>query len=325
MRSSLDTNPPNADRHITAGGSDWLWAVFAIMALSTLGMIFWSFSRPRGTRFFHNVAIAILTTATIAYYSMASDLGATPVVTEFRRGSSVTRQIFFVRYIQWFITFPLLLIMLLYSTGVALSDILLVAFFAWVAVVMGLVGALTSTVYKWGFFVMGVAALVYILYVLSHLLFHGPRTAFNAGAGIRSGYIRGAAFVAFITMLYPICWGVSEGGNVISPTKEMIFYGILDLLLGPVFLYYFVWGLRKVDYGLFGFNSGRHTDGPYGSGSGYSGAGHSGLGNNHRMDGDGTGVTHTGGGLGSHNTHTATGGVPAGTTGTTGKVERSVV
>lgn len=233
--------------------------------------------------------------------------------------------------------------MLLYSTGVALSDILLVAFFAWVVVVMGLVGALTSTVYKWGFFVMGVAALCYILYVLSctfptlpsvtylfildrsHLLFHGPRTAFNAGAGIRSGYIRGAAFVAFITMLYPICWGVSEGGNVISPTKEMIFYGILDLLLGPVFLYYFVWGLRKVDYGLFGFNSGRHTDGPYGSGSGYSGAGHSGLGNNHRMDGDGTGVAHTGGGLGGHNTHTATGGVPAGTTGTTGKVERSVV
>lgn len=42
--SSLDQNPPNADRHITAGGSDWLWAVFAIMALADLGMIFWSFT-----------------------------------------------------------------------------------------------------------------------------------------------------------------------------------------------------------------------------------------------------------------------------------------
>lgn len=42
--SSLDQNPPNAQRHITAGGSDWLWAVFAIMALSDLGMIAWSFT-----------------------------------------------------------------------------------------------------------------------------------------------------------------------------------------------------------------------------------------------------------------------------------------
>lgn len=39
---SLNKNPPNADRHITVGGTDWLWAVFAVMAVSTLGMIIWS-------------------------------------------------------------------------------------------------------------------------------------------------------------------------------------------------------------------------------------------------------------------------------------------
>ncbi len=42
--SSIDTNPPNANRHITAGGSDWLWAVFAVMLLSDLIMISWAFS-----------------------------------------------------------------------------------------------------------------------------------------------------------------------------------------------------------------------------------------------------------------------------------------
>jgi len=271
MASSIDTNPPNADRHITAGGSDWLWAVFAIMALSTLGMVLWSFTRPRGTRFFHNLAIIILTTSTIAYFSMASDLGATPVRAEFSRGNTVNRQIFFVRYIQWFINFPLLLVMLLYTTGLALTDILTTAFMAWVVVVTGLVGALTPTRYKWGYFVMGIAALFYIW---SMLLFHGRRTTFNAGTGVRSGFTRGAGFVAFITMLYPIAWGCSEGGNVISPTQEMIWYGILDILLGPVFLYYFVWGLRNVDYGLFGLHSGKYTDGPYGTaGAPYGGAG----------------------------------------------------
>jgi len=272
MASSLDQNPPDAGRNITAGGSDWLWAVFAIMILSTLAMAAWSFTRPRGTRFFHNIATIILATATIAYFSMASDLGATPVLTEF--GTRTTRQIWYVRYIQWFINFPLLLILLLSSSGLALSDILTTAFFGWVVVVAGLVGALVPSSYKWGYYVFGLLALFHIW---GSLLGHGPRTTFNAGAGVRTGYIRGAGLIVFITMLYPIAWGVSEGGNQISPTGEMIWYGILDLILGPLFLFYFVFGLRNVDYGAFGFHSGKFSDGPYGAagglGNGATGAG----------------------------------------------------
>lgn len=107
-------------------------------------------------------------------------LSLAPVLAEFSRGNTVTRQIWvrivflrscgslfttslqFVRYIQWFITFPLLLLLVLFATGLSLSDILTTCFFAWVVVVCGLCGALTSTSYKWGFFVLGVAALMYI-------------------------------------------------------------------------------------------------------------------------------------------------------------------
>lgn len=71
----------------------------------------------------------------------------------------------FVRYIQWFITFPLLLLLVLFATGLSLSDILTTCFFAWVVVVCGLCGALTATSYKWGFFVLGVLALFYIWWV----------------------------------------------------------------------------------------------------------------------------------------------------------------
>lgn len=49
------------------------------------------FQRPRGARFFHDVALIILTTSAIAYFSMASNLGATPIETEFR--AIGTRQI----------------------------------------------------------------------------------------------------------------------------------------------------------------------------------------------------------------------------------------
>ena len=49
----------------------------------------------------------------------------------------------------------------------------------------------------------------------------------------------------------------------------MIFYGILDLLAGPLFLFLFLWSLRSIDYSAFGLMSTKYTDG-YGRGGGGS-------------------------------------------------------
>ena len=62
----------------------------------------------------------------------------------------------------------------------------------------------------------------------------------------------------FIT--YPICWACSEGANVISPTSEMVWYGILDIIAGPFFLFFFLWVMRDVDYHVFGLHSGKWVD-----------------------------------------------------------------
>ena len=43
-----------------------------------------------------------------------------------------------------------------------MSDILTTGFFAWLVVVNGLIGALVASLYKWGYFTMGVLALFYI-------------------------------------------------------------------------------------------------------------------------------------------------------------------
>ena len=66
----------------------------------------------------------------------------------------------------------------------------------------------------------------------SYLWGHGFRSNFNAGPTMRTGYIGGSGYVVLITLLYPICWACSEGGNVISVTSEMVWYGVLDLMLG---------------------------------------------------------------------------------------------
>jgi bacteriorhodopsin len=68
-----------------------------------------------------------------------------------------------VRYIQWFINAPLILLSLLLITGLPLSDLFLTIFMIIVTVVTGLVGALTPSSYKWGFYVFGVLTLLYVV------------------------------------------------------------------------------------------------------------------------------------------------------------------
>ena len=127
---ALDLNPPTADYHLSTNGSDWLWAAFSIIALSLLGMTVLDFmvsilskplgmgdayrnlQRPRGTRLFHQLAIIVLSTMSISYFSMASDLGSTPIPVEFR--GEGTRQIYVRRNIPPFC--ELVLIRIFYST-----------------------------------------------------------------------------------------------------------------------------------------------------------------------------------------------------------------
>lgn len=92
------------------------------------------------------------------------------------------------------------------------------------------------------------------------LLAHGPAAEFASGGVFRTGYLRSAGYLGFMLLTYPICWALSEGSNVISPTSEMIWYGILDIFTGPVFLAFFLYHISTVDYAVFGLTSGKYTD-----------------------------------------------------------------
>jgi len=254
--TALTSNPPTAGVDINTNGSNWLWAAFALFALSDLGAIAWGWSQARGARIFHWLAVAILSVATIAYFTMASDLGSTPVLIEFfgnrHQDYGVTRAIWYVRYIQWVVNFPLLLLTVLLASGTTASDMFATVFMSILAVIAGLIGALVPSTYKWGYFVFGVIALVFVIF---HLVGPARAAAGAVGNDIRTNHTRGAAFLSFLFVLYPIAWGLSEGGNVITSDGEMVFYGVLDLFAGPVFLYYFLWSLRSIELTRFGFGN----------------------------------------------------------------------
>jgi bacteriorhodopsin len=55
---ALNSNPQtDAAQHITVRGSDWLWAVFAIMFFSAIIVFVWQFFVPRGQRVFHHLGL----------------------------------------------------------------------------------------------------------------------------------------------------------------------------------------------------------------------------------------------------------------------------
>ena len=117
-------NGGTSDIAITNHGSDWYFvctsaspsipladpiqAVCAVMFAATLVFIGLSYSKPRPHRVFHYITAAITMVAAIAYFTMGADLGQTGIKPEFMRGNSKVsgnlREIFYVRYIDWYAT-----------------------------------------------------------------------------------------------------------------------------------------------------------------------------------------------------------------------------
>ncbi|KAJ8296664.1 Protein FDD123 [Rhodotorula toruloides] len=246
--NALNLNPTRANIDITTHASDWLWAVFAIMALSSIAILAWGhLKRPVGERAFHELAAALCFTASIAYFAMAS-------VTR------PTRSIWYARYIDWTITTPLLLLELLLVTGLPLSQIFSVLFFDLVMIETGLIGALVASRYKWGFYAFGCAALLYITYFL---LVPGRRSSQRLGTDFHKSYSTGALYLSLIWLVYPIIWGVADGGNYITPTSEMVAYGVLDILAKPVFSVVHLMSLSRLDHARLGMSSSKVSDGAH--------------------------------------------------------------
>nr|OQO32307.1 hypothetical protein B0A51_00366 [Rachicladosporium sp. CCFEE 5018] len=267
-------NNANAEIKITVRGSDWYWAVTAIMMVATIAFAGMAYTKPRQHRLFHYITAAITMVASIAYFSMASGLGWTGIAVEYQRSdprvAGIYREIFYVRYIDWVITTPLLLMDLLLTAGMPWPTIMYTILIDEIMIVTGLAGALVRTSYKWGYFVFGCVALAFIVYVLA---WEARKHANAMGRDIGRTFLICGSWTAFLWCLYPIAWGVSEGGNVIAPDSEAVFYGILDVMAKPVFGALLIWGHRNIDPAALGLHihdydekdaqfNGKHGAGP---------------------------------------------------------------
>ncbi|OIW33434.1 family A G protein-coupled receptor-like protein [Coniochaeta ligniaria NRRL 30616] len=201
--------------------------------------------------------VTLLVGAT-AYYAQASDLGWSAVAQADNQLAGATRQIFYAKYINWTMTFPSLALALGLVAGVSWTTIFCNIFVACFWVLSYLAAAYTTTDYKWGFFALGTFA--WIILAMSTL-----NESYEAAAplGIGRDYIILSGAVNILWLLYPVAFGLSDGGNRIGVTGGSIFFGVLDVLIGPGMAFAFLFLARKWDYGKLkiDFSESRHYRG----------------------------------------------------------------
>ncbi|KAE9370343.1 family A G protein-coupled receptor-like protein [Stipitochalara longipes BDJ] len=237
---ALNINPPlGVDLALTDHGSDWLWAVTAVYVISFFGVLIPCFTSHESKRVFNYTLIMALLTGAVTYYAQASDLGWSAVL----QTDHFTRQIFYARYINWVVSFPALALSLGLLSGVSWTTIICNIFIAWFWVLSYLAAAYTTTSYRWGFFAFGTFA--YIILAMSTLNESHESAAI---LGIGRDYRILSVWVNVLWLLYPVAFGLSDGGNVIGVTGSFIFFGILDVLLLPVTSIGFLVFARKWDF-----------------------------------------------------------------------------
>src|SRR5271170_5442509 len=122
------------------------------MTTATLAFFGLSALKPQAQRLFYYMTATITLVSAISYFAMGSNLGWTAIHVEFersdRRVAGDMRQIFYVRYIDYFVTTPLLLAELLLTCALPTPTIIYTLVIGEVFVITRLVGALVKSTYK---------------------------------------------------------------------------------------------------------------------------------------------------------------------------------
>jgi bacteriorhodopsin len=245
---ALDVNPPAGAAQLTVHGSDWLWTVTAIFIVAFLSLFVLNLlvASIAGEKIFYHLLLIANLVGAFTYYAAASDLGWTVILEADSLSHGLTRQIFYTKYILWVVSFPTAIISLGILTGTPFFTILYQVFLSWAWVIGYLVAAFTATNYKWGFFALGTVA--WLILAFSTLVdSRGHETTVP-----RHHHRALKLFINFLWLLYPIAWGLSDGGNRIGVTGGFVFFGILDLLFVPLLSLGVLFAARGYDYSALG-------------------------------------------------------------------------
>lgn len=217
---------PHVVEAVTASGVRTLTLVCIIMAVGFCVFVGSTIARKGSDRAHGFCAFFITGMAALSYFAMATQEGA--IIIHVGHGM---RQVFYARYIDWFVTTPLLLLDVLLLSGCSIGDLLWIIAADVLMIITGLISALVIHG-QWVWFVIGCIAMLAVFY---GLFVPGRKCAYarsNETGGLYMGLV---TFLLVLWTCYPIVFALAEGTGKISSNKEVMLYGILDVLAKVVF------------------------------------------------------------------------------------------
>jgi len=214
---------------ISSEGEISLWVGFAGMFIPFLWFFMEMYKQEEGKKKFHVYTMMVNGIAAVAYLVMASDYGWEVVA---------GRQFFYVRYVDWFFTTPLLLLDLCALGKASQDTTMYVIGMDLLMIVAGVIGASMTGVstnswedYKpWAFFGLGMLFFLPIVYNLAVSI-----PARITGASAKATFSVVSMLTVGTWFLYPVVWVLAEGTHYVTPNVEVILYTVMDLLSKSVF------------------------------------------------------------------------------------------
>lgn len=225
---------------MTGASIFWLWVTAGGMILATVVFLYLA-ATGRRENLHHYITSSVITLwAGIMYVLMASGSGVAQT-------DGGTETFFFLRYVDWVITTPLLLLGLswvaLGGLGRRSGTVLAIVAADVVMIIFGFFAALQSGGFKYLWFIISAIAFIVMLYLI-----WGPLRS-EAGEGQTRDtnlFFPLAAILTVLWILYPIVWLLgTEGGGAIGSSVEVFFFAVLDILAKVGFGLYLLNGVRR--------------------------------------------------------------------------------
>ncbi|CAG9942978.1 unnamed protein product [Clonostachys rosea f. rosea IK726] len=251
----IPTVIPDPVTYERAGGDGFrtLWVIFVIFIASAALFSLQAWRIPVSRRIYHVLTTVITIVGALSYFAMASGSASAlncHTVTEHHHKvpnthHDVCRQVFWSRYVDWAITTPLLLIELGLLAGLDGAHIAMAVFADLVMVFSGLFSALGEkhTAQTWGWFTIAVIAYIFVIW---HIAVEGALVAKARGERLAKLFGSLAGFILILWAVYPIIWGIAQGGHRMSVDAEIITYAVLDMLTKVVFGFWILISNRQI-------------------------------------------------------------------------------
>ncbi|OJJ34479.1 hypothetical protein ASPWEDRAFT_42481 [Aspergillus wentii DTO 134E9] len=253
-------------------GHRTLWVVAILMGISSLVFYTLSARAPLPKRVFHTLISISTTVSFIVYLALATGQGISwkhdSIIEKHEHVPDTTRdffrQVFWLRYVNWFLTEPLTLINLTLLSGLPGAHLLVAIVADYVMLSSGILGTYAGhTPARWVWFTVSALGYLTLIYQVG---IHGSKAVSNKDTQTRRFFGSYVGVTLLVKVLYPIAIAAGSLSLKMNIDGESVLFAIYDIFTQGILGYWLLIAHNSAS----GVTS--HVDGFWSRGTGTEGA-----------------------------------------------------